>query len=430
MKRLLIVGILTGIAFLLVQCGKQSTPPDDSEATNSITIETSETSASTHAGSSALWAEYRCLESVSDSICAFRILEIGDADGMLYQVYLDSTHIGSESQPILLSGNGYDLAVTIKSLPAGKDGNSSTGGKRLLTLTIQPMQIPHLPYPPCLSAVSLTQSLVTKPYSLDSVRVFRDDLLAWITYKSGNSAPQFSLVAWYPGVASTGDTTNCYLRFAASDTSGPLVKARLGFNLAPLANVIGQKTPCECVSTLKVMRPQNNWQSGYEVTEFERTVAEQELEPPLSPIPLTEGSYWVYQVKKSGYAGRCDSCIDSLSVANLARESCATRIRMNRNFAFLTRDLNYCGGELYLAGKLFEFPVGPFDGTASVPAGSFESCFVVSSSYVGGDGWGTRTATVSEGVGIVKFTDFVFSPHYGQVSSYSAELVRYHIVSD
>ncbi len=429
MKRFLIVGLLTGIAFLLVQCGKQSTPPDESDATNSITIETSETSSSTHAGSSVFWAEYRCLENATDSTCDLRFLEIGNADGMLYQLFFDSTDVNSETSPILLSGNGYDLAVTIKSDEKNKDGSSGTGGKRLLTLTIQPMQIPHLPYPPCLSTASLSQSLVTKPYSLDSVRVVRDDLLAWITYKSGNSAPQFSLIAWYPGVASTGDTTNCYLRFAASDTSGPLVKARLGFNLAPLASVIGQKTPCECVSTLRVLRPQNNWHSGFEVTIFERTVPTANLEPPLSPIPFTEGSYWVYQVKKSGYAGQCDSCIDSLSVANLAREGCVTRIRMNRRFAFLTRDLDYCGGELYLAGQLFEFPVEPFDDTATVPAGCFQNCFVISSAYVEA-AWVSSTTTVSEGVGIVRYIYSAVSPHYGTLSSYKAELIRYHIASD
>ncbi len=294
MRRLLIVSIAVGIMFLLMQCGKQSTPPDDPDASNLITIETNETSPSTFAGDNAFWAEYRCLENATDSTCNVRFLEIGDADGMLYQVIFDSTDINSESGPILLSGNGYDLAVTIKSSQTGKDGNSGTGGKRLLTLTIQPMQIPRLPYPPCYSTTTLSQSLTTRHYTLDSVRVSRNDLLAWITYKGGSSAPQFSLVAWYPGVASTGDTTNCYLRFSAADTSGPVIKARLGFNLKPLDDIIAQKTPCECVSTLRVMRPQNNWHSGFEVAEFARTAEILDAAAEDYYRPLADGNYWVY----------------------------------------------------------------------------------------------------------------------------------------
>lgn len=429
MKRLLIVGILTGIAFLLVQCGKQSTPPDQSGISNSITIETVETATSTYAGSSAFWAEYRCLHNEADSMCDGRVLEIGDADGMLYQVFFDSTDIGSDTGPLLLSGNGYDLAVTINSSQTGKNGNSGTVGKRLLTLAIQPMEIPRLPYPPCLSTASLSQSLVTKPYTLDSVRVSRDDLLAWISYKSGNSRPQFSLIAWYPGIASTGDTTNCYLRFSAADTSGPLVKARLGFNLAPLANVIAQKTPCQCMSTLRVLRPQNNWHSGFALAKFERSVAAEELESPLSPIPLTEGSYWVYQVKKSGYAGQCETCVDSVAVVSVTHESCKVRIRLNKAFAFLPRDLEYCNGDYYTDGSSFELPSGPFTDTAVVPIGTIYNCADSRSSYYS-SGWGTRVTTLSSGLGIVRHSDVEVSVRYGVVSSYVAELIRYHIAAE
>ena len=429
MKRLFIIGILTGIAFLLVQCGKQSTPTDESEVSNPITIQTSETATSTYAGSSALWAEYRCLEDAADSTCDVRILEIGDADGMLYQVYLDSDAIESESGPILLSGSGYDLAVTIKSSQGGKDGSSGSGGKRMLTMTIQPTLIPRLPYPPCYSTTSLSQSLATRHYTLDSAKVSRDDLLAWITYRGGSAAPQFSLVAWYPGVASTGDTTECYLRFSASDTSGPVIKARLGFNLKPLSDIIAQITPCLCVSTLRVLRPQNNWHSGFEVAEFERTVAAEELEPPMSPIPLTEGSYWVYQVKKTGYAGQCETCVDSVAVVSVTHEACKVRIRLNRAFAFLPRELEYCNGDYFRDGNSFQFPTGPFTDTAIVPIGTVHDCADSRSSYYG-SGWGTRVTTLSDGLGIVRHSDVEVSVRYGVVSSYLAELIRYHIVTE
>ncbi len=428
MKRLLIVGILTGIAFLLVQCGKQSTPPDEPEATNSITIETSVTSTSTNAGSSAFWAEYRCLTNGSDSTCEVRFLEIGDADGVLYQVYLDSTDIYSETGPILLSGNGYDLAVTIKSSHGGKDGNSGTGGKRFLTLTIQPMQIPRLPYPPCLSTTSLTQSLVTKPYSLDSVRVSRDDLLAWITYKSGNSAPQFSLVAWYPGVASTGDTTNCYLRFAASDTSGPLVKARLGFNLAPLANVIAQKTPCECVSTLRVLRPQNNWHSGFEAAEFERTVQEDSSNPVDYIMPLADGNYWVY----SGYCPSdptpFSTMEESLSVTQLPSDRCKKVFQLKSS---VNRDhpniVEICGNRIYVDGTLWSPPIPERFFSSSVPAGTFDSCFTVYRLFMFN---GIDDITYAKGVGLIRRSQWWVSVRSSDSYRCNSVLLRYRVAHD
>ncbi len=428
MKRLLNVGILTGIAFLLVQCSKQSTPPDEPEAINSITFETSEISTSTHAGSSAFWAEYRCLENATDSTCDVRFLEIGDADGMLFQVFFDSTDINSETGSMLLSGNGYDLALTIKSSQTGKDGNSGTGGKRFLTLTIQPMQFPRLPYPPCLSTASLTQSLVTKPYNLDSVRVLRDDLLTWITYRGGSSRPQFSLAAWYSGIASTGDTTNCYLRFESSDTSGPLVKARLGFNLSPLARVIGQKTPCQCMSTLRVLRPQDNWHSGFEVAEFARTAAEGSSNLVEYIMPLADGNYWVY----SGYCPSdptpFSTMEESLSVTQLPSDRCKKVFQLKSS---VDRDhpniVEICGNRIYVDGTLWSPPIPERFFSSSVPAGTFDSCFTVYRLFMFN---GIDDITYAKGVGLIRRSQWWVSVRSSDSYSCSSVLLRYRVAPD
>lgn len=430
MKKLLFVVILTGVVFLLLQCSKHSTPPDDPTPTNAIVFETDESATSTYAGSSAFWVEYSCTDSTSGGGCNSRTLKIGDVDGTMYEVFFDSNDSLGITDPILLSGSRYDLTAQIKSSQTGKHGNSGTEGKRFLTLTIQPTQIPRLPYPPCFSTTTLSQSPATRHYTLDSTRVSRDDLLAWITYRSGTAAPVFSLVAWFPGVASTGDTTECYLRFSASDTTGPLVKARLGFNLAPLASVIAQKTPCQCMSTLRVLRPQNNWHSGFEVAEFERTAEILDAAAQDYYRPLADGNYWVYSgfCPPMGKATTDYEVGESVSVEILPQETCMKLYRIRSSHGpYDPYVVANCGGQIYVGGKAWQPPVPTEYFSHTVPAGTFDSCYSRYSIF-----WsnGYNVWIYAKGVGVIEQGQTWFSVRSGDSYFCRSQLLRYRVASE
>jgi hypothetical protein len=422
-RSVLLVGLLTSM--IVCQCNGNATRVTEPE---SIVFETDESSSSTSAGGTPFWAKYSCIKgSDGSNVCTQRYLKIGDDRGTLFEIDLGSSASANGTLELSLYNGMYNLSVSIQPRPAEGSDGSHASELRTLRITVVQKSIPQTELPPCQATSSMLQELSTNPYTLESVSVSGDELFAWITYLGGSEPPQFSLVTRRKSLAPLNDTTEVFLRYTSGSAGNIKVKARIGFNLVPLADLIASQAPCLCTSALRVYRPQNNWHNGFQLVNYLRSSTVSSAGSLVCDIPLTNGNYWVYRYSDTRSSA---VSIESITVALLPTETCKrvyliSRAGLAQSPSFRVED---CAGNAFVAGV----PWLPSDHTTyftrTVPAGTFDKCYTAQKPI--GFFTGQDYMIYAEGVGVIERSKAEVSVHPGGSYSWSSELLRYHVASE
>lgn len=138
-------------------------------------------------------------------------------------------------------------------------------------------------------------------------------------------------------------------------------------------------------------------------------------------IPVAEGNYWIYE-------GRCggNAAGDSVSVSSIPTDSCelAFKIQSSRNNPEFSAAITSCDGNIYVNGRLWQAPAQDEYMTYTVPAGTFDSCYMIIKPYQMN---GIDATVFAKGIGVIERGQVYFSVRSGDSYSCIFSLTRYRV---
>ncbi len=138
-------------------------------------------------------------------------------------------------------------------------------------------------------------------------------------------------------------------------------------------------------------------------------------------IPVAEGNYWIYEGRCGGYAAG-----DSVSVGSIPNDSCelAFKIQSSRNNPEFSAAITSCDGSIYVNGRLWQTSAPDEYMTYTVPAGTFDSCYMIIKPYQMN---GIDATVFAKGIGVIERGQVYFSVRSGDSYSCILSLTRYRV---